>query len=277
MIESISPSSVVETSYSSGSANSNKLSVSDYEAISSILSQYDGSNLSESDAQSITESFKEAGIAPTRQLVNAMDSLGFSAQEVGELAGVQGIGLVPPPPPPPAGANPLSDFQLETISSILSQYDTDNITQSEAEDIDSALKAAGIQPSAELASAMEVIGFDAREIGDLAEVYRRDNGFGMPPPPLPNQEQEENEISSLLDTLFTTDNGSEDSDTPISDNIMEYTSRILNLNNESKAEVMSMLAEFSSEDSTYSMEGIRSSLSSILGNSNNYNRISVYA
>ncbi len=275
MIESISQPSGVQSNYSAGSTNQNKLSSSDYEAISSILSQYDASNLTQSDAKSIAVSFKEEGIRPSHQLVNAMDSLGFSAQEVGELAGVDGVGLVPPPPPapppPPPGSNTLSDLQVETMWSILAEYDADNLTQSEAEDIDSALRAAGIQPSAEHALAMEEFVFDARGVGDLAEAYRGSEEY------ISAKEEEEDTISSLLDTLFTDSSDEDgDDDTSIND-VMEYTSRILNLNNESKSEIISMLSEFSSEDSTYSMEGIKNSLGSILGDTNNYNRVSIYA
>ena len=68
----------------------------------------------------------------------------------------------------------------DTVSSILEDYDSNNLTQSDAEDIVAAFKEAGIEPSSELVSAMEEAGFDAQEIGTLAGVGGQG---GMPPPP----------------------------------------------------------------------------------------------
>lgn len=71
-------------------SNSNNLSSSQKETISSVLENYDASNLSKSDALEIVSAFKEAGIQPGNGLESAMAEAGFDAQEVGTLAGVQG-------------------------------------------------------------------------------------------------------------------------------------------------------------------------------------------
>ena len=193
-----------------------------------------------------------------------------------------------------SGQNRLSSSQQETISSVLSQFDSSNLSQSDAKSIVNSFKEAGIQPSKELATSMEVLGFDAQEVGKLAGVQGGPGGAGgmpppPPPPPPPNQEEEENSISALLDTLLdlSEDDEDEDSTTTSSvtsgtfDEVMEYTSRILNLNDSSKTEVMDMLDKFSSEDSQFSNEEksniLKNSLSSILSDSDNYNRISFYA
>lgn len=177
----------------------------------------------------------------------------------------------------------LSSSQLETISSVLEGYDADNLSSQDAQDIVQAFSDAGITPSKALESAMKTEGFDAKEVGDLAGVSGPQGGGGMPPPPPPPSDEEESTVSSLLDTLLSTD---EDDDSTISstssfDDIMEYTSRILNLNDTSKTEVMDMLDKFSSDETDYTSEEksniIKNSLSQILSDSDNYNRVSFYA
>jgi len=160
-------------------------------------------------------------------------------------------------------SNSLTESQLETISSVLNNYDSTNLSSEDASAIVEAFQAAGIQPSRELANAMSSKGFDAKEVGDLAGIGRGD----MPPPPPPppsGSEQEESDISSLLDTLLSIESEDEESTTTSSFNeIMEYTSRIINLNEDySSSEVNNIL---------------RNSLGQILSDPDNYNRVSFYA
>ncbi len=77
-------------STSDTSTSSSSTSSSQSDTISSILAEYDASNLSENDAKSIVSAFQEAGIEPSEELVNAMAEAGFDAKEVGTLAGVAG-------------------------------------------------------------------------------------------------------------------------------------------------------------------------------------------
>ncbi len=72
----------------------------------------------------------------------------------------------------------LSSSQQETISSILENYDVDNLSQSDAKEIVAAFKEAGIEPGSELESAMEEAGFDAKEVGTLAGVGPQGGGGG---------------------------------------------------------------------------------------------------
>ena len=192
-----------------------------------------------------------------------------------------------------SGQNKLSSSQQETISSVLSQFDSSNLSQSDAKSIVESFKEVGIQPSKELASSMEVLGFDAQEVGKLAGVQGGPGGAGgmppPPPPPPPNQEEEENSISALLDTLLdlSEDDEDEDSTTTSSvtsgtfDEVMEYTSRILNLNKTSKEEVMDLFERMSSDETKFTNEEkstiVKNSLSQILGDSDNYNSFSFYA
>lgn len=173
--------------------------------------------------------------------------------------------------------NSLSYSQLETITSVLENYDADNLSQSDAQSIVAAFEDAGIQASAELASAMEEAGFNAQEVGGLAGVQGAGPNGGMPPPP---PKEEADSISSLLDTLLNTDEDEESSATTSFDDIMDYTSRILSLNEESKTDVMDLLDKYSSENTQYSAEEtnnlLKTSLSQILNDTNNYKSVSFY-
>lgn len=71
---------------------SNNLSSSQMDTISSVLENYDASDLSQSDALEIVAAFKEAGIRPSSELATAMGDAGFDANEVGALAGVTAPG-----------------------------------------------------------------------------------------------------------------------------------------------------------------------------------------
>lgn len=173
----------------------------------------------------------------------------------------------------------LTDSQLEIISSTLEQYDSSNLSSDDAASIVAAFQDAGIQPSEELASAMEAEGFDAKEVGDTAGVGGPQGGGGMPPPPPPSEE-EVSEVSDLLDTLLSLEEDEESTD-DVATQVMEYTSRILNLNDESKSEVMDILEKFSANEEEYTDSEVsnilKSSLGSILSDSDNYNKVSFYA
>lgn len=171
----------------------------------------------------------------------------------------------------------LTSSQLETISSVLENYDADNLSENDAQSIVTAFQDAGIEPSSELASAMEEAGFDAQEVGGLAGGQGGGPAGGMPPPP---PAEETDSISSLLDTLLNTQEDEESTSTTSFDDIMDYTSRILNLNEESKTEVMDLLDKYANEETEYTAEEanslLKTSLSQILSDTNNYKSVSFY-
>ena len=173
-----------------------------------------------------------------------------------------------------SSSSSLTAAQLETISSVLESYDSSNLSASDAQSIIASFEEAGIEPSAELESAMSDLGFDAKEVGDLG---RSDSQSGMPPPP---SEEEVSSISSLLDSLLSTEEDDETSTSSSTSDIMDYTSRILSLNDSSKEEVMNLLDKYSSEDSTYSQSEtnalLKASLSEILSDNSNYKSVSFY-
>ena len=183
------------------------------------------------------------------------------------------------------GSNPqkqsqnLTESQLEIISSVLSNYDSENLTQSEATQIVEAFQAAGIRPGSSLESAMAAEGFSAKEVGELAGVGSK-GAERMPPPP-PKNEELENSVSALLDTLFNTEDEEENSSNVSFDDVMEYTARILNLNEKSQSEAINILNEYATQTDDYSQEDletiIKGSLSGILSDNNNYRHTSFYA
>lgn len=99
------------------------------------------------------------------------------------------------PPPPPRGEQKLTQDQQTLISDTLSQYDPENLTESDALSIIETFSEAGIKPSAALEESLAELGFDAKELGDIAQVA--DQGQRPPPPP----KQSSDQISSLVDYL----------------------------------------------------------------------------
>ena len=168
----------------------------------------------------------------------------------------------------------LTIAQLETISSVLENYDSSNLSASDAQSIIASFEEAAIEASSDLQSAMEDLGFDAKEVGDLGGAGAKG---GMPPPP--PSDEEVNSISSLLDSLLSTEEDESSTSSSTSD-IMDYTSRILSLNDSSKDEVMNLLDKYSSEDSGYTQSEtntlLKASLSDILSDNTNYKSVSFY-
>lgn len=105
-----------------------------------------------------------------------------------------------PPPPPRDGREQqsLTDEQKTLISDTLAQYDAENLTESDAQSIIAAFSEAGIHPSREMEEAMSELGFEAREIGELAGF---DGRQGPPPPPPSGNQQSDEQISQLVDYL----------------------------------------------------------------------------
>lgn len=105
-----------------------------------------------------------------------------------------------PPPPPGAGAQSnLSDDQASLIEETLSGYNADSLTESDAASIVEAFAEAGIAPSSAFADKLAEIGFDAKEIGDLAGASPSES---RPPPP-PASGSSNLDLSDAVDYLET--------------------------------------------------------------------------
>jgi hypothetical protein len=99
-------------------------------------------------------------------------------------------------PPPPRTEQNLTSDQQSVISDTLSEFDVDNLTEADALSIVEAFSEAGIQPGLALEKAVADAGFDAKTIGELANVSEEGN---RPPPPPPKQSSDE--ISSMVEYL----------------------------------------------------------------------------
>ena len=107
-------------------------------------------------------------------------------------------GMSMPPPPPKGGESSLTEDQLTLLSETLSEYDVDNLSESDAQSIIATLSDAGIEPGAGLETAMSDLGFDAKSVGELGGADR------PPPPPPPSGEFDsgDSEIASeMIDFL----------------------------------------------------------------------------
>ncbi|GHE88249.1 hypothetical protein [Thalassotalea profundi] len=89
----------------------------------------------------------------------------------------------------------LTQSQQSLISETLSEFDLDNLTESDAVSIIETFSEAGIKPSAALEKTLSELGIDAKSLGDLANVSEKGN---RPPPP---PKQSTDEISSMVDYL----------------------------------------------------------------------------
>jgi hypothetical protein len=98
-------------------------------------------------------------------------------------------------PPPPRTEQNLTNDQQSVISDTLSEFDVDNLTEADALSIVKAFSEAGIQPGLALEKAVADAGFDAKTIGELANVSEEGN---RPPPP---PKQSSDEISSMVEYL----------------------------------------------------------------------------
>lgn len=85
---------------------------------------------------------------------------------------MQGISGAPMSPPPARTDQSLSQTQQDTIAETLSRFDADNVSQSDASSIVEAFTDAGITPGASLEKIMAEYGFDAKSIGELANVNK---------------------------------------------------------------------------------------------------------
>ncbi|MCF2856408.1 hypothetical protein L1286_02910 [Pseudoalteromonas sp. SMS1] len=115
----------------------NKLTSEQSDTVKTTLAQFDAQNLSEEDAKSIVETFKEAGIQPSKALAEHMSELGFDAKSVGELAGVK-----PPRHPLKGQASSAVDLEqaVDFLSKSLKEQDIDSLNEEQKQALFSELK-----------------------------------------------------------------------------------------------------------------------------------------
>lgn len=178
----------------------------------------------------------------------------------------------------------LTDTQKTLIEDTLAEYDVENLSSSDAKAIVDIFAEAGIQPSAALESALSASGVDAKELGDLAGVAKGGARGGPGGPPPPPSEEEMTTIEELLQSLLTANEDDEDSSTISNsssfETILDYTNKIVRLNDDAKSEVMDILSSYNSDSNTLSGEDtqayIVNSLRSIFSDTENFNSFSLY-
>lgn len=200
----------------------------------------------------------------------------------------------------------LSLEQQTLIEETLAQYDASSLTEADALAIVETFSEAGIEPSKEFASALSSLGFDAKEIGDLAGISG--NGAGGPsgggrpaggPPPPPPSDEEVSSVTDLLEILLSSDDEDDSSTSSTSiisslfsgtgyddagtsfETVLDYTSKIVRLKEDARSDVMSMLNEFNTDEMNFQDEQLQknllTNLSEVLSKQENYNTISFYA
>jgi hypothetical protein len=106
--------------------------------ITYTLSQDDAENLTAEDAESIVSIFQEAGIQPGKSLAEAMESAGYDAKAVGDLARPQG-----PPPggaPSQGGGINLSDDVLKELYTLLDEYYAESTSASDKSELETSIQ-----------------------------------------------------------------------------------------------------------------------------------------
>lgn len=105
----------------------------------------------------------------------------------------------PPPPPNTNSSAKLSDEQSSLIADTLSNYDANSLSAEDANAIVETFSSAGLAPSAQFADALAEAGFDAREIGSLANAG--ENQEARRPPPPSGDSSAGLDLSSVMDYL----------------------------------------------------------------------------
>ncbi|UUX49955.1 hypothetical protein NUH88_21520 [Nisaea acidiphila] len=116
------------------------LSEEEKSTIASILEQYDPESLSEEDVDSIKQQLQDAGIDPSPELGSLIEEAGFDKEQF------RPDGPPPGGPPPGGEGGPsglVSEDGLKTLSSILEEYDVENLSEDDVSAIQQQLAEAG--------------------------------------------------------------------------------------------------------------------------------------
>ncbi len=119
--------------------------------ISDILSQYDPDNITADDAKSIFEQFRDAGIRPSKGMKEAITDAGFDADELRSLGmpdqPPQGAGGPPPSSSSSSSSSGVNVSALQSLQSILDQYDLSSLSSDQETNLISQLTNAGLMQS----------------------------------------------------------------------------------------------------------------------------------
>jgi hypothetical protein len=128
-----------------GSFASNNTEITDDQkkTVASILSKYDKSNLTTSDAKSIFKQLSDAGIKPMKGLKESIEAAGFDADKL--------LSLAMPQEPSESTfwasqniSSGINKSSLQTLKSILDQYDFSNLSSDQENSLISQLNQSGL-------------------------------------------------------------------------------------------------------------------------------------
>ncbi|MBU2871546.1 hypothetical protein KO502_12770 [Colwellia sp. E2M01] len=121
----------------SGSGSEKSLTTEQQSLITETLAQFDVENLTEADAQSIVETFSQAGIQPSSSFEQVLADSGFDAKSIGELAGVSEDGNRPPPPPKQSSEEITSivEYLTELMEEKLAESNNSKLTDEDRQSI----------------------------------------------------------------------------------------------------------------------------------------------
>ncbi len=114
--------------------SSNSLSDSQREQVSDILSNFDLENMGAEDHNALRTQLHDAGIGPGKDLKEMLRAEGLQLPGSGEKGNR---------PPPPGGPSGVDQQKMEAVFSILGDYDLQNLSEDDEDNIQSALKEAG--------------------------------------------------------------------------------------------------------------------------------------
>lgn len=105
--------------------------------IEEILSEYDPENITEEDAKEIFEKFMEAGIQPAAGMKEAIEEAGFDAEQLRKWG-------MPEPPSQGYSAQGINTSALQSLQTILNQYDLGNLTSETQSSLYAQLQSSGL-------------------------------------------------------------------------------------------------------------------------------------
>lgn len=111
--------------------------------VQSTLAEYDSESLTAEDAKEILSTFREAGIRPGQELRQAIEDAGFDEKQLLELARPEG-GPKPPPGHGPQGSSTIDVSALQSLQTILSQYNLSDLSSDEETDLLNQLNSSGL-------------------------------------------------------------------------------------------------------------------------------------
>jgi hypothetical protein len=123
------------------------LTGSQNQQIQHILSKYDPENLTAEDARSIFKSFRGADIPFGPGLKEAINGAGFDAQLLVEMDRPDETFQVNPDA---SGQNHIPSSALQSLQSILGQYDLDSLSPEDKDNLISQLKQTGLMKKGNL-------------------------------------------------------------------------------------------------------------------------------